>query len=100
MGIFPEKPRINRGQREGKVGAIFLGVRGIIYMWSGETDRTKGGDPRVTVTMEQILDFWSEVMNDPEQKTADRMKASENLAKYLSADFENDRELNVSVEYR
>ena len=39
-------------------------------------------------------------MNDPEQKTADRMKASENLAKYLSADFENDRELNVSVEYR
>ncbi|MEA4823567.1 MAG: hypothetical protein VB111_05545 [Clostridiaceae bacterium] len=34
-------------------------------------------------TLDQIRDFWTNILEDEEAKLADRMKAAENLAKLL-----------------
>ena len=54
--------------------------------------------------MEEVLAFWQTLMADDTQKPGDRLKASENLARYLSQETAadqpgEDRELRIFVDY-
>ena len=54
--------------------------------------------------MEEVLSFWRALMTDESQKAADRLKASENLARFLTREEPDepspeDRELRILVDY-
>ena len=52
-------------------------------------------------TIEDIIRFLSDIMDDTEQKTEHRLKASDALAKLVAADaeLEPDRALHITVDY-
>jgi phage terminase small subunit len=50
-----------------------------------------------TKQMLENVKFWTEVRDDPEARTADRMKASENLAKYARM-FDESSTVNVTAQ--
>lgn len=53
--------------------------------------------------MKEVVAFWRALMADESQKTCDRLKASENLARVFAQeaaqDEEPDRELRIFVDY-
>ncbi len=48
----------------------------------------KAAEPRIS-SMKQVKAFWADTMNDTKEKTADRLKASELLAKAAGAFIHN-----------
>ena len=52
------------------------------------------------VTMEKLQTFWCDILDDEEAKLADRMKAAENLAKYVEPEESTEALAGLVVVYR
>ena len=62
-------------------------------------DREKKGNKDIIANRVQRQKFWTKMMNDPEARLSDRLKASELLGR-SEADFTERREIEVDQRFK